>query len=138
LWRRFVEKKTYPLYAKVKKFGGCKMPLPIPGYKEIVELLKKGATLEAQEKIMQLREAVLELQEENHKLKNTINELKEKLEISKKLEFDGSVYWLKGKGGPFCQRCYDVDQKLVRLQDDFWEDSSTWYCNECKNSYKKK
>jgi len=113
------------------------MSLPIPKASEIIELIKKGATIEAQEKIMELREAVLELQEENHALKNKINELEKKLEIKKKLIFDGSVYWFKGKKreGPFCQRCYDVNQKLVRLQDISWHDIKSWYCNECKISY---
>jgi hypothetical protein len=41
----------------------------LPKYKDIVELLKKGSTIEAQEQIMNLREGALELQEENHELK---------------------------------------------------------------------
>ena len=61
--------------------------MAIPQYKDIVDLLKKGATLEAQEKIMELREAALELQEENIGLKNQILELQEKV---RKLEsFEG-------------------------------------------------
>ena len=45
------------------------MALPIPSYKEIADLFKKGATLEAQEKIMELREAALACREENISLK---------------------------------------------------------------------
>jgi len=41
----------------------------IPTYKEIIELIKKGATIEAQEKIMELRESAIELQSENIELK---------------------------------------------------------------------
>ena len=37
----------------------------IPKYKDIIDLVKKGSTIEAQEKIMQLREAAMELKEEN-------------------------------------------------------------------------
>lgn len=33
----------------------------LPKYKDITELIKKGATVEALEKIMELREAALEL-----------------------------------------------------------------------------
>jgi len=51
----------------------------LPRYKDIVELLKKGSTIEAQEQIMSLREGALELQEENHELKNKIRELELKL-----------------------------------------------------------
>lgn len=36
-----------------------------PNYKDIIELIKKGSTIEAQEKIMELREGALALQEEN-------------------------------------------------------------------------
>jgi hypothetical protein len=117
------------------------MSFPIPGYKEIVELIKKGSNLEAQEKIMQLREAVLALQEENHILKSKIAELEKKLEISRNLDFDGSVYWLEGKEkeGPFCQRCYDVVHNLVRLQDiSRTSGTRTWFCLECKKSYEMK
>ena len=51
----------------------------LPNYKEIIELLKKGSTIEAQEKIMELREGALALQEENIKLKERISELESEL-----------------------------------------------------------
>lgn len=114
----------------------------LPGYKEIVELIKKGATVEAQEKIMELREAVIEFQEDNSKLKSRINELEEELKIRGNLEYSKSVYWLWNedeagdntiKDGPYCQRCYDAEQKLIRLQD--WGDD--WSCFNCKLTYVK-
>ena len=58
--------------------------MPLPTYKDIVDLLKKGATFEAQERIMELREAVLELQEENVTLKQKIRELEESLKLKGK------------------------------------------------------
>jgi len=61
--------------------------MALPSYKDIVDLLKKGATIEAQEKIMELREYALDLQEENMNLKNHILELQEQV---RKLEsFEG-------------------------------------------------
>ncbi len=39
--------------------------MALPNYGDIVELIKKGATLEAQEKIMELRDGALDLQEQN-------------------------------------------------------------------------
>ena len=42
--------------------------IPLPSYSLIADLLKKGATLEAQEQIMKLREAALQQQEENLRL----------------------------------------------------------------------
>lgn len=59
----------------------------LPSYKDIIELIKKGSTIEAQEKIMELRESALELQEENLDLKNQIIQLQEAV---RKLEsFEG-------------------------------------------------
>lgn len=51
----------------------------LPRYKDIVELLKKGSTLEAQEQIMSLREGALELQEENQELKQRVRDLEERI-----------------------------------------------------------
>jgi hypothetical protein len=50
--------------------------IPLPSYSQIADLLKKGATLEAQEQIMKLREAAIELQEENLKLREDIKRLR--------------------------------------------------------------
>ena len=50
-----------------------------PSYKDIIELIKAGATIEAQEKIMELRQAALDIQEENINLRNRVNELESKL-----------------------------------------------------------
>ena len=92
--------------------------MSLPRYKEIVELIKKGSTLEAQEKIMVLREATLELQEENIVLKERVKELEETIRRKGKTIFEEGVYWSienEERDGPFCQQCYDVDGLLVRL-----------------------
>jgi len=111
--------------------------MALPTYKDIVELLKKGATVEAQERIMELREAVLELQEENVTLKQKIRELEAALKLKGELHFDGSVYWQNennGRIGPFCPQCLDVEEKLVRLQNY----ETTWYCTKHKESFDKR
>jgi len=66
---------------------------PIPNYKDIVDLIKKGATLEAQEKIMELREAALAVQEENLQLQTRIKELEEKLTLRSKIKWEKPFYW---------------------------------------------
>lgn len=111
--------------------------MALPSYKDIVELLKKGATVEAQEQIMALREGALILQEENFGLREKVKTLEESLRVKGQLSFDGSAYWLDDgtiSDGPFCQHCYDTSGKLVRLQD--WED--TWSCFACKTYPEKK
>lgn len=119
--------------------------MPMPSYKEIVDLIKKGADLEAQEKIMELREDALAFQEENLELRRQIadmekhiGELEEDLSLQKDVKFEGGVYWhMDGdqKEGPFCQRCLDVDNKMVRLQALTVSSEHQWRCYECKRAY---
>ena len=124
--------------------------MALPSYSDIVELIKKGATLEAQEKVMQLREAALKLQEENISLKEQISKLEEHLTTKSKLTYDGHVYWLLENGnreGPYCQRCYDTSRLIIRLQrrgiDDIDQDSMRviknahyyYHCLNCDSRY---
>ena len=82
------------------------MVLPIPKYNEIIELLKKGATIEAQEKIMELRETALQLQEESIEFKKKIKELEEAIETKNCIVWEAPYYFIEKdnkKDGPFCQ-----------------------------------
>jgi hypothetical protein len=84
-----------------------------------------------------LREGALTLQEENLGLRERVKALEDALAIRGRIRFDGSTYWIDRDGnadGPFCQRCYDANGKLLRLQD--WEDC--WICFECKNTADKR
>jgi ketosteroid isomerase-like protein len=111
------------------------MGIPIPSYSEIMELIKRGATIEYQEKIMALREAVIELQEENQDLRKKVRELEEDLAIKGNLKFEVPYYWLEKEGkkdGPYCQVCYDKERKLIRLQQ--WGDGR-WKCFPCTSVY---
>jgi hypothetical protein len=107
----------------------------IPGHSEIMDLIKKGATLEVQEKILELREAALRSQEENLELRTKVARLEEKLHLKNKVIWRKPSYWLDNDGvkdGPFCQKCYDSAQKLIRLQDG---SNDCWNCHECKSFY---
>lgn len=107
----------------------------LPNYKDIIELLKKGSTIEAQEKIMELREGALALQEENIKLKERISELESELNKKKEMQWEAPFYWVvvdKTKEGPFCQKCYDSDGKIIRLQKI---EEGNWHCKLCNNNY---
>jgi hypothetical protein len=117
------------------------MVLPIPSYSEIIDLIKKGATIEAQEKIMELREAVLALQQENLALKKDLNEVKEALSRKIELWFDGAVYWdgSEKKDGPYCQPCYDTKRTLVRLHETTgFSNRPAWWCYSCHTEFDKK
>ncbi|EQB4356020.1 hypothetical protein ACYJ3L_000327 [Vibrio alginolyticus] len=107
----------------------------LPKYKDIADLVKKGATFEAQEKIIELREAALALQEENLELRETIAELEKKLANKNHLKYDAPFYWKVedgNKDGPFCQMCQDSDGKSIRLQT---EGNDVWRCFRCTKTY---
>ena len=111
--------------------------MALPTYKDIVDLIKKGATVEAQERIMELREAILALQEENHALKDKVRQLEENAKQKGEVNFDGAVYWRTenaNRTGPFCPECFDTEDRLVRLQD--YDDA--FFCTKHKQSFSKK
>ena len=107
----------------------------LPSYKDIVDLIKKGSTLEAQEKIVELREAAIELQEEVLKLREQVQALEKRLATTSKLEFERPYYWLvegDRRDGPFCQLCQDKAGQLIRLQDG---KDGIWRCKSCGHAF---
>ena len=104
--------------------------------KDIYDLLGKGANIEQQERLMQLRQEALELQEENLALRERVRELEAALAQSDEMVTDRGVYWREGeqeRDGPFCTRCLDVDMHAVRLQDY----GDGWNCPNCQAYYNK-
>ena len=66
-----------------------------------------------------------------------ISELKKSLLVQQKVTWQEPYYFkIEGdnKEGPFCQRCYDVETKLVRLQSP--NKNGYWNCTQCENSYR--
>ena len=107
----------------------------LPNYEDIVDLLKKGSTIEAQEKIMELREAAMELQEENLALREQVRTLEGKLALRGKIGWERPYYWMVEDGkrdGPFCQICYDKSSTLVRLQGG---KNGRWACGGCGKAF---
>lgn len=113
---------------------------------DIAKLIKdSSSTLEQAEIKLQIAELISALadakiemagvQSEILEKDKTISGLQDLLDAKKNLVWESPCYWVKEgdeKDGPFCQRCYDVDHKLVRLQGG-GEDA--WGCHSCKNFY---
>ncbi|HLP57941.1 MAG TPA: hypothetical protein VK186_03890 [Candidatus Deferrimicrobium sp.] len=65
-----------------------------------------------------------------------IKELEQTLTVKKNICYEKPFYWMvdgEKKDGPFCQTCYDSNEKLIRLQII---ETGHWICNICKNLYK--
>jgi hypothetical protein len=104
----------------------------IDNVKDIAELIKKYDNVELYQKIIDLRDEIFELKEDNLKLKEKIKSLEEEKKINEKMIFELPFYWLKDgekKDGPYCQKCYDDNKKLIRLQD---LKNGFWACLVCK------
>jgi hypothetical protein len=118
--------------------------IPLPSYSQIVDLVKKGATLEAQEQIMKLREGALALQEENvtltqevQTLRNKCKALEEEVGFQKALEFKSPLYYVKGDETPYCAVCWERDKKAVHVRGPVTTDNGFVYAdsNVCKQHY---
>jgi len=59
--------------------------MAIPTYKDIMDLLGKAVTIEAQEKIMELRSAAINLEDELHETKKKLRESEEKKISNKRI-----------------------------------------------------
>jgi len=113
---------------------------------DIAKLIKdSGASLEQAEVKLQIAELISALaeakieiagiQSELMEKDNIISSLNEQLSIKENVVWEKPYYWLvdqDDRDGPFCQRCYDVEQRLVRLQGS---GKNGWSCRSCKSSY---
>ena len=114
---------------------------------DIAKLIKdSGSSLEKAEIKLQIAELISSLADIKMELADVQTILMDKdqkiVELESKLNTKESVVWSKPyyflangeeKDGPFCQQCYDNDQKLIRLQGG---GSKSWSCLSCKGSYK--
>ena len=113
---------------------------------EIAKLIKdSGVSLEQAEirlKLADLISALAEARVETAEIQTLILEKDEKIkELSaalatkKNLTYEKPYYWLsegESKEGPYCQHCFDRDQKLIRLQG---YGNGYWDCKVCKNTF---
>ena len=119
--------------------------LPDWNINDIKELIKKGCTIEAEEKIMELRRTLLSLKEENISLSEENKKLRTQKDISDKIVWRQPSYYLRDKEskreeGPYCQVCYDNDGKLIRLQSIgnnlALKMAPSHICLKCKSTYR--
>ncbi|MEG2140985.1 MAG: hypothetical protein RRY20_09395 [Bilophila sp.] len=87
-------------------------------FKEINDLFLKGRHEEARHLLTEMQARYIAVCDENNLLKMQITEMEDVLYLAKNLTFDGTCYWLNTgtiRQGPFCQRCYNQDGALLRL-----------------------
>lgn len=101
-------------------------------YDGVLDLLKKGAVLEAQEQFNAMHARALSCRRGSAQHQDCIHATQAELASGSRLESDGKACYLVENGkknGPFCRHCYDTAAKLVRLQA---LDGATYVCLDCK------
>ncbi|HKP97567.1 MAG TPA: hypothetical protein VJ385_17620 [Fibrobacteria bacterium] len=110
------------------------------GLKEIDRSIKdsefKLRLVQLMDELVEVKESLVSARESNLDLKSELNALRERLELKSSLQWDGSKYWLDKDGrktGPYCQKCNDENEKLIRLQfnGSFRHHSGYWNCLTC-------
>ena len=103
--------------------------MTMPAYRDIVALFRQGATAEAEEKFLALRESLLEPLQQAHRGRTG------ELAAKAKLHWNGTAYYLienRRKIGPLCPRCYDSERSLQQMQA---LDCVTYRCLACQTTY---
>ena len=113
---------------------------------EIAKLISSSnASLAKSEQKMKLAELIgsladtkiqlAEVQQEIIERDQTIKQLEEKLNTRENLIWEAPYYWImknSKKDGPYCQKCQDSDDKLIRLQA---HENGYWDCKSCHTGY---
>ena len=97
-------------------------------------------------KLAELIETLADIKMETAEIKSLIIEkdekiqsLEDQLKLKNNLIYEAPYYWMKNnsgdKEGPFCQKCYDVDKKLIRLQG---RGNGEWDCHSCNGYFQGK
>ena len=103
----------------------------------ISKLYENGSILAARQKLLTLEEAFLEFHEENLGLRLELRAVQESLQEKVTMKYEAPFYFLFDGGlkdGPFCQRCYDVDGKKVRLIEHSFM-AGSHRCNACDSYF---
>ncbi|KFZ37446.1 hypothetical protein HR45_10540 [Shewanella mangrovi] len=118
--------KTAVDLAKIIKDGDKSLEQAEIKYK-LAELI--SALADAKMEIAEVRELVLSKD-------NELSALKDVFEQQKNMEWDEPYYFHVKDGqrqGPFCQQCYDSENKLVRLINRGFA-MGVWRCNTCNTT----
>lgn len=90
----------------------------------------QGIVLEIKREVLQLKEELLTARQENA-------DLKREQEVRQSISYEKPSYYVTNKktavkDGPYCQRCYDADKKLIRTNDAQLATGVRRDCPECE------
>ena len=110
--------------------------------KDAIEIAKKLNQMELLEQLLDVKEQLSELREDNLTKGEQIKQLSEQLALKASIEFDKGVYWIRSdpqtpENGdtPICPRCYDSENKVIRLSIVRHSKGPAVRCSNCKQTH---
>ena len=108
-------------------------------FSSLAKILQEAGKIDLYQKVIELQGMTQEVMEQNRILNEEIDTLKKKIEIRDSLDYkDDSYYITDNEGnlikGPFCSKCWDSEDRLVRLHKNESSDGKIYgWCPNCKN-----
>jgi hypothetical protein len=105
--------------------------------KDAAKLVQQIGNMDLYKRILDLQAEAMELVETARAKDEEISELKKKLQVRGQIVYFTAAYYVKNDKGevmtgePFCQRCYDVEGLMCRLQMD----GVYGLCHNCKSRF---
>ena len=99
------------------------------GMKDAAKVLKEANKIEEYKEILEAQEKMVEMQRTIRLLEDEVTELKKAKVTADQLEYRDKSYWLD-EDGPFCSRCFDAENKLIRLRQQNIQ-KSDYDCDHC-------
>jgi hypothetical protein len=93
------------------------------------EMIQKADNIELYRKILDLQYEAMSLMEKYNAAIEENNALKERIETAGKMKFINNMYYIEKEGDPYCSKCWDVDNKRVRLHGN---SEGFFQCPSCK------
>ena len=109
----------------------------LEGLSALIELQRLVLEVTEQQQVLVLEN--VELQQKLRELRQHVRELEAEKQLAESIVFDGQAYWKQTpsdfgleleKEGPFCQTCYDKDERWVRLRPGSKREMK-WVCSLC-------
>jgi hypothetical protein len=112
----------------------------VDNVKDTVKIVQQLDNIELYRKILDLQSEAIELTEQLKQKDQTISKLKDALSLKETLICKDSSYFAtdeKGEivDGPFCTKCFDIDNTLCRILPVDRPDNPEVRCPKCKVPY---
>ncbi len=107
----------------------------IDGLTSAAKVLREADKIEQYQLILDAQRELLDNQRTIQKLEEEIKKLKDISNFKENADFKNNCYWLKKEDdktdGPFCSKCVETDDKIVRLHVN--QNNGYAACPNCKN-----